>query len=88
VGADREQELDEDLVGANAFGVVEAAELRPHLAELAGPEGQQQRAGAIARGRLVRALGAVVAGASEPAPRELVFHRGVEAEGPRRCSRQ
>src|SRR4051812_41886952 len=39
--ADRKQELEQELVGRHAFGVVGAAVLAAHLAEFARPEGER-----------------------------------------------
>src|SRR5262245_14400727 len=48
VRADREQELEQDLVGVDALGVGRAAELAADLAELARPVGQERRSALVA----------------------------------------
>src|SRR4029453_3493217 len=82
VGADREQELEQELVAR----LVDVAERRTpvlgtHHAELAGAIAEDERPARVADGSVVRALGVVVAHAGGPAPAELVLEVAVAADG-------
>src|SRR4029453_4135489 len=81
VGADREQELEQELV-ARLVDVAErrTAVLGTHHAELAGAIAEDERPARVADGRVVRALGVVVAQARGPTPRELVLEVAVAAD--------
>src|SRR5690348_14584590 len=61
VRADGKEELEQQLVALYAFRVRGAAVLRADLAELAGPEGEQQRAALVPQRRVDGAIGEVVA---------------------------
>src|SRR6188474_2554086 len=80
VCADREQELEQELVGDNAFRVRGAPVLTAHLAELAGPVGHDERRSVIVESRIGGALGPVPSDVGEPSPRELVLPARVVAE--------
>src|SRR5688500_5527784 len=54
VGADGEQELEEQLVGLDALAVAGVAVLAADLAELARPPGQQQRGALVHERGIVR----------------------------------
>src|SRR5262245_47924963 len=80
VGADREKELEQELV----LSVVRVAERRAAVlpadqAELARPVAEQERATRVADSRVVGALRVVVAQAGRPAPAELVLDVAVAA---------
>src|SRR5262245_66518481 len=81
MGADREKELEQELVGGRQVALVRATVLAADLAELAGPPGEQQGGALVLEARILRALGPVVARAGEPAARELVLRRAEPAEG-------
>src|SRR5579864_8383702 len=81
VGADRELELEERLVGGDASGIAAAAELAPELGELARPERQEDRLAAVVLRLIVRVRGPLGAGAREPALGELVLARHEPASG-------
>src|SRR5258708_3551818 len=72
VRTDGELELKQQLVGRGTQRVVGAAVLRAHLAELARPVGEDRRSARVDRRRVIRPGAAVVAGAGEPPPRELI----------------
>src|SRR6185436_11667141 len=81
VGADREKELEQELV----LCVVHVAERRAAVlpadqAELARPVAQDERAAVVTDVRVVGALGVVVAHAGGPAPPELVLDVAIAAE--------
>src|SRR6185436_13708722 len=80
VRADGEQQLEQEFVVRFAGAELRVAVLAAHLAELARPERQQQRAALVLRHVLVGAAGHVEASAREPAARELVLARDVRAE--------
>src|SRR4051794_36940706 len=71
VRPDREQELEQELVGIDALGVARMPVLAAHLAELARPVCQQERPALVTQGGILGAVGPVVAAAGEPAAREL-----------------
>src|ERR1051325_260023 len=84
VRADGELQLQEKLVGGLDVAVPRAPELPADLAELRRPEGEGGGEAAVARARRDlgegrRLVGGVDAHAGEPALRQLVVERGVEA---------
>src|SRR5262245_23206372 len=79
VGADGKLQLDEGLVGLDALGVAAAAVLAADLGELARPEGQRNRFAPVARVVVSGAVGELVAQTAEPAARDLIVPRDVEA---------
>src|SRR3954462_6730158 len=94
VRAQRELELDTELVGGHpvgiehasvlteaAVGVVGHAILSANLAELGGPVSQDERAAAIGKRIEVLPVGIVIAGANCPEAGELVVGGDVVAEG-------
>src|SRR5204862_6660342 len=80
VRADREQELEQELVGGHPFGVLSAAILAADLTELAGPVGQERRPAGVPERRIDTPLRPVIAAAGEPPPGELVFATRIHAE--------
>src|SRR5205809_6725136 len=81
VGADRELELEEELIGGDVLAVARVAVLAPDLAELARPVGEEQGSALVHERGIVRALRTVESDAREPALRELVLPGDVRAEG-------
>src|SRR6266481_1574300 len=81
VGADGELELEEELVGLDALSVIRMPVLAAHLAELAGPVGEDERGALVGERGIVGALRTVEAQRREPALRELVLQGGVSPEG-------
>src|ERR1051325_1541448 len=81
---DRELQLEQQFVGDLIAGIGRAAVLPAHLAELARPERQRRRAALVAQRQIRRAVRSVVAPTDEPAARELVVARHVEAAAGRR----
>src|SRR6185295_16109267 len=79
VRADRELELEQQLVGRLSERIVRAAILRADLAELARPVGHDERAAGIGERRVGRAIGPIVARAGEPAATDLVVSRNIVA---------
>src|ERR1051326_7740758 len=84
VRADGELKLEQELVGRLHVAVARAAELPADLAELRGPEGERGGNAAVACARrdlreARRLVRGVEAQAGEPALRELVVDRRVEA---------
>src|SRR6266545_1514350 len=81
VGADRELELQEELVGG-LVGQAEVAapQLTPQLRELARPEGQDAGDAGVSLRVVIGVLGGLETGAREPAPGELVVAGGVPAD--------
>src|SRR5512132_833078 len=88
VGADREEKLEEGLVGGDARGVRGAAELAARLAELARPVREDEGSALVDERGIGGALGAVDAHAPEPPARELVVERRVASEGAGRRRRR
>src|SRR5436190_18220340 len=80
VRADGKQELKQDLVRDDAFGVGRAAELTADLAEFTRPIRQQERLALVFQRGIGGALRVVKPGASEPSSRELVFRAAVGPE--------
>src|SRR6185295_3516200 len=77
VRPDGELELEQELVGGRSECVVGAPVLAADLAELAWPERQEQRPAVVEQRGIVGVIGTVVAGAGEPAPRELIIPRDI-----------
>src|SRR5581483_9042920 len=75
--ANRELELEQQLVGGRPVAVRRPPVLAAHLAELAGPVGQYQRSALVDDRRIDRARRAIVAAPHEPPAGELVIGRGV-----------
>ena len=69
------------LAGLSLPAKLRAAVLGADLAELARPEGQDERAAGVAQPRRLGALGVVVAHAGDPAAGELVLEVAVAAHG-------
>src|SRR4051812_24554372 len=87
VRADRELELEEQLVGRRAVAVCRAPVLTSQLAELARPVRHEQRLAGVGHGRVVGPIRAIETDAREPAPRELIIPGHVVAEGSLRSGR-
>src|SRR5512146_1992927 len=81
VGADRVDELEQQLVGGLVLPEARVAVLGSDLAELARPVREDERAAPVAQARVLGPLGVVVAQAGEPAPPELVLQVTVAADG-------
>src|SRR5262245_39586200 len=79
VRTDGKLELEQEFVGCRSERVVGAPVLPAHLAELARPERQEQRAAGVEQRRVVGVVGAIVAGAGQPPPGELVVAGDVHA---------
>src|SRR5690349_18328478 len=80
VRADRELELEQELIGGRPLAVRRPTILAANLAELARPIGQHHRLPGIEQRGAVGAVGAVVADPGEPASRELIVARHVGAD--------
>src|SRR3990172_2552886 len=80
MGADGEQQLEEDLVPGLPHRRSGPPELAADLTELAGPVGEGQGVALVEAPRLVGLLRAVVADSGEPASGGLVLRRRVHAE--------
>src|SRR4030095_7516623 len=78
---DGEIELEQELVGRNAFRVVRVAVLAANLAELARPERHVRRHAVIEDAFVEEPPGSIVAAAQIPAPCELVVAAHVQAVG-------
>src|SRR5207253_7796713 len=82
VGADRELELEQQLVCRGTVRIIDMAILAAHLAEFARPVGQDRRPATIEQRRIRRTIRTIVASAQPPAPRELVVAGDVVAHAP------
>src|SRR4051812_2488002 len=80
VRADREIELEQQLVGDDAFRVVGASHLTADLAELTRPVREKQGPAVVVQRAIRHAPGMVEARARIPAPRELILAKAVVAE--------
>src|ERR1700730_2290987 len=82
VRPDGELELEKQLVGDGPDGVIRAAVLTAHLAELARPVGQDHRLSFVDEQGVVCMIRSIVAHTSKPTARELVIARDVIPESP------
>src|SRR5262244_4005742 len=71
--------LKQELIRQRSDRPVGVSVLAPHLAELARPVRQDRRPPAVAQLRVGRTIRSVEPDAGEPAPRELILRRRVEA---------
>src|SRR3970282_164482 len=78
---DREEELEQQLVGGLAFGVARAAKLTPNLAKLTRPVSEDEGAATVMLRRIPCPLGPIVSAAQKPSSAQLVFSRAKEAKG-------
>src|SRR4029079_5774095 len=85
VGADREQELEKDLVGLDPLSVGGVAVLGADLAELARPISHQERTRLVDESGVVGPIRTIPARACEPPSGELVVEGEISPEGPRRA---
>src|ERR1044072_1015970 len=79
VGTERKPQLKQDFVGFPGPGVVGVPILSTHLAELAGPVCQYDRAALVRQVRKLGAVCVVKASAQEPAAAQLIVTPRVEA---------
>src|SRR5215211_5542921 len=87
VRADRELQLEQELVGSRSVRVVRPPVLAAQLAELARPERDQGRIRLVAEIGLVQPIRSIEPAAREPSACELVITRDIEArtvDAPRR----
>src|SRR4051812_44795580 len=87
VCANGELELEEELVGGDVAGVVRPPVLPADLTELARPVGHDKGTAAVEERCILCTIGAVVAGADEPAARHLIVAGGVVAHRPLEADR-
>src|SRR5215210_6777490 len=78
--ANGKQELEENFVGLDPLGIVDAAVLPADLAEFTRPERHQGGGSLVFQGGVDCALAPVVASAREPAAAELIVTGHVHAE--------
>src|SRR6185436_6270289 len=85
VGADREQELEKDLVGLDPLSVGGMTVLGADLAELARPIRHQERTRLVDESGVVGSIRTIPARTREPTTGELVVEGDVGPEGRRRA---
>src|SRR5262245_16192923 len=87
VRADTELKLEQQLVRITKALIAAMAILRPNLAELARPVGDENRLLCVRVLRADQPVCPVDSYSAEPAPRELVFGRSVKTESLAQCER-
>src|SRR5712692_7107285 len=75
VGADRELDLEESLVGGDSAGVSATTQLPTNLRELAWPERDRRGLAGVALHLVIRVIGGLDARPDEPALGELILAR-------------